>query len=329
MPKVDIVVPCYNYGRFLEACVRSVLDQSVTDLRVLIIDDASSDNSVAVANALAAADERVTVIAHAQNQGHIDTYNEGIAWARADYFLLLSADDLLVPGALERAIRVLDSNPEIVMTYGECITWNDQSPLPQIGGQPFSYYRCDIVSEMCRTASNLVQTPTAIVRTSTQKKIGGYRKSLPHAGDLEMWLRFGGRGPVAFIGAVQAIYRKHTTAMSNSYHAVVLTELQQRKAAFDAFLSGECDKPASERAALQRQVNRGLAEKAVPVAVKQLRHFHIYNGLRLFSWAIKLDWRAIYSTSLWRALLRIPGPVGRARAARAVKTLAQKLVALL
>ena len=49
MAKVDIVVPCYNYGRFLEACVESILRQSITDIRVLIIDDASSDDSLLVA----------------------------------------------------------------------------------------------------------------------------------------------------------------------------------------------------------------------------------------------------------------------------------------
>ena len=46
MSKVDVIVPCYNYARFLEECVRSVLDQSVKDVRVLIIDDASADESL-------------------------------------------------------------------------------------------------------------------------------------------------------------------------------------------------------------------------------------------------------------------------------------------
>ena len=67
MVNVDVVVPCYNYGRFLEACVGSVLEQSVRDLRVLIIDDASSDDSLSVARKLAEADPRVSVIAHSQN----------------------------------------------------------------------------------------------------------------------------------------------------------------------------------------------------------------------------------------------------------------------
>src|SRR3977135_4113184 len=129
MTKVDVVIHCYNYGRFLEECVRSVLDQSVRDVRVLIIDDASSDGSVLEARKLADADPRVSVIANSKNRGHIDTYNEGlIDWARADYSLLLSADDLLTEGALARAISVLDANPNVGLLYGHAVSWNDSQP---------------------------------------------------------------------------------------------------------------------------------------------------------------------------------------------------------
>src|SRR3954464_13492345 len=108
MAKIDIVVPCYNYGRFLQTCVASIVTQSMADLRVLIIDDASSDDSLRAARILAQGDRRVAVVTHERNHGHIETYNEGIAWATGDYFLLLSADDVLVPGALQRATEVMD-----------------------------------------------------------------------------------------------------------------------------------------------------------------------------------------------------------------------------
>src|SRR4051812_31139452 len=108
MAKIDVVIPCYNYGRFLEECVGSVLDQPIRDVRILIIDDASSDNSLSVARKLAEADPRVNVTAHSINRGHIFTYNEGLLdWASAEYTLLLSADDLLTRGALGRAVEVL------------------------------------------------------------------------------------------------------------------------------------------------------------------------------------------------------------------------------
>ena len=196
MAKVDIVVPCYNYGRFLEDCVRSLLDQSIEDIRVLIIDDASTDGSVAVAERLARADDRVTVRAHTQNRGHIATFNEGIEWANSDYFLLLSADDLLAPGALARAVRVMDENEDIILTYGDCAVWNTEDPFPVINDEPgaLSWTRVDLVGKLCEAAANFVPTPTTIGRTDVQKAIGGYRPELPHAGDLEMWLRFGAHG---------------------------------------------------------------------------------------------------------------------------------------
>jgi glycosyltransferase involved in cell wall biosynthesis len=65
---IDIVVPCYNYGRYLRSCVRSILDQSGVVLRVLIIDDASSDETADVGRALAKEDSRVTFWSHSVNQ---------------------------------------------------------------------------------------------------------------------------------------------------------------------------------------------------------------------------------------------------------------------
>ena len=84
MSSIDVIVPCYNYAHYLRECVESVLGQSHSDVRVLIIDDASPDDTANVAAALSAADARVAVITHERNKGHIATYNEGIEWAAAD-----------------------------------------------------------------------------------------------------------------------------------------------------------------------------------------------------------------------------------------------------
>ena len=78
LARIDVFIPCYNYGRFLYQCVNSVLGQEGVDVRVLVIDDASPDNTAEVAAALAREDPRVTVIRHSSNKGHINTYNEGI-----------------------------------------------------------------------------------------------------------------------------------------------------------------------------------------------------------------------------------------------------------
>src|SRR5436190_991816 len=103
MASVDVFVPCYNYARFLRECVGSVLAQEGVDVRVLILDDSSTDDSEQVGRALAAEDPRIEYRRHEKNRGHIATYNEGVEWIAGDYAMLLSADDMLAPGALARA----------------------------------------------------------------------------------------------------------------------------------------------------------------------------------------------------------------------------------
>lgn len=319
MAKFDVLVPCYNYGRFLTDCVRSVLDQSIADVRILIIDDASSDSSVEIARGLAESDPRVNVVAHASNKGHIATYNEGIEWADSDYFLLLSADDLLVPGAFERAASVMDSRPEVGLTYGECLVWRRDTPRPVVNPvQGFRWTKQDVVADMCRTGSDFVATATAIARTSVQKAVGGYRPSLPHSGDLEMWLRFGVHAEVAKIEAVQGIYRKHDSAMSNPYLAEMMTEYGQRKAAFDSFFE-TCRDRRRDMPSLQRQVAHALADQAFDTGVSYIRQGRIESGFTLLRWAMSLDSRMCYLPPVWR-LLRMPGPEGRRRLLSLMRT---------
>src|SRR3954471_18429980 len=108
MSRVDVIVPCYNYAHFLRECVSSLLSQEGVDVRVLIIDDCSPDNTPEVAAKLLAKDRRVEYRRHEINIGHIATYNEGLEWGTGAYMLLLSADDMLTPGAFRRAARLMD-----------------------------------------------------------------------------------------------------------------------------------------------------------------------------------------------------------------------------
>src|SRR5215217_711441 len=91
-PRISFIITCYNYGHFIGQALDSLLNQTCTDLEIIAIDDASSDDSVAVL-ARYANDPRVRVIAHERNQGHICSYNEGLELARGRYVGILSADD--------------------------------------------------------------------------------------------------------------------------------------------------------------------------------------------------------------------------------------------
>jgi glycosyltransferase involved in cell wall biosynthesis len=132
MSTVSVFVPCYNYGRFLPDSVGSVLSQDGVDVEVLIIDDASTDDSSEVGASLAASDPRVSYVRHARNLGHIATYNEGIDWASGDYLALLSADDMLTPGALKRAAYLMDRHPAVGFVYGGVVKFHSSSSAPSV-----------------------------------------------------------------------------------------------------------------------------------------------------------------------------------------------------
>jgi glycosyltransferase involved in cell wall biosynthesis len=266
---VDVVVPCYRYGRFLRECVESVLAQDQQNVRVLIIDDASPDSTSDIADHLAKSDSRVTFFRHNANKGHIATYNEGIDWASADYMLILSADDYLLPGALSRSIRFMDGHPDVGLVCGNALELMEGS-TEKLTSHNDTDVKCHIFDsmrfiELCGK-QNIVQTPTAVVRTTLQKRLGGYRTELPHSGDLEMWLRFAAHSSVGFINAYQAVYRRHNANMSSAYmRNGWLPDLRQRKLALDFFFESCGDKLPNVKK-LRRRLYYSLSCAAVSFA---------------------------------------------------------------
>ena len=235
MRRVAVCVPCYNYGRFLVQCVESILRQTGVDVRVLIIDDGSPDNTQAVGERLAIEDPRVEFRRHTVNQGHVATYNEGIEWAEGDYLLLLSADDVLTDGALARASALMDAHPEVGFVYGRQISFNSEVPscspadLDPISSGERIVRSAEFIEDCYRSTVNGVSTPTVVVRTALQKNVGGYRKELPHTGDLEMWLRMAAQVcSVGILGTAQAFRRRHDGAMHLTFSS--LADIQQRDA---------------------------------------------------------------------------------------------------
>ncbi|HUI49493.1 MAG TPA: glycosyltransferase [Acidimicrobiia bacterium] len=270
MSSVSVVIPCYNYAHYLRGCVESVLSQEGVDVQVLIIDDASSDDTAGVATDLAR-DARVTFWRHEQNRGHIATYNEGLAWASCDYTLLLSADDMLVPGALRRAAGALDTYPSAGLAYGRSLLFAENDALPPARtGEPRvdRWSGRDWIEKRCETATGCISSPEAVVRTSVQHAVGGYRPELTATGDTEMWMRFAARGDVLFLGGVdQAYYRRHPQSMSQTTYSAALVDLQQHRAAFDAVFD-DPDVVIADRARLQEKVHRVLARKALRIACR-------------------------------------------------------------
>jgi glycosyltransferase involved in cell wall biosynthesis len=269
MTRVDVIIPCFNYGSMLEACVHSVLSQEGVAVRALIVDDASPDNTEEVGRRLAAADNRVRYSRHSENWGHIPSYNEALLRVTGDYCVILSADDLLTPRSLFRATRVMDAHPEVGLAYGRDIPFRHAPPgtgrsFPAVCSHHIMGYE-EFLERSCRQGHTGIQAPTAVVRTTLHHAIGGYLPELPHSGDTEIWLRMAAHGAVAELAADQAYRRLHDRNMSLTYSP--LARLREQKHAFDIHFAGYRGR-RPEIAASAPTLDRTIAESAFWAGVR-------------------------------------------------------------
>lgn len=265
-PLVKVIVPCYGYGHYLDRCIESVLGQEGVDVRALIIDDHSPDGTPAIARRLVRHAERVEYRRHDRNLGLIATANEGLEWAEdSDYLLLLSADDLLVPGALRRAASVMESQPGVGLVYGHAQYFESGNRPARVRTSwrgTKVWPGAEWVRLRCRSAHNCISSPEAVVRTSVQRRVGGYDGALRHTSDLNMWLRIAAVSEVAYIkGAVQALYRIHSDSMLRS-DADPIVDLTERRAAFESFFGG-AGASLADADRLRAMAARALARQAL------------------------------------------------------------------
>jgi hypothetical protein len=265
-PSVGVIVPCYRYASVLEGCVDSVLAQEGVDVRVLIADDCSPDEAPLVGRRLAQRDRRVTYRRSPENRGLIATANAGLEWAvEHDYVVLLSADDLLVPGALQRAVQVMEERPGVGMVYGHAVYAHAGRPLPEPSGRWRAtdvWSGADWIRLRCRSAQNCISSPEVVVRASIARAVGGYDPSCFHTSDLNMWLRIAAVSDIAYVrGTPQAIYRIHADSMLRS-DAGPLVDLRERRAAFDSFFA-KCGEQLEGADELRAMAGRALARQAL------------------------------------------------------------------
>ncbi len=276
---VTVVIPCYRYGRYLPGAVAAALDQSGVEVDVIIVDDASPDDSGEVAEELAAGDPRVQVIRHRTNAGHIATYNDGLAAATGEWVTLVSADDLLTRDSLARSAALLRSHPGVGLVYGTARHFSGSAPVPSLDVRSWIVWSGrDWLAARCRGGNNVIASPEVVMRRSVLTDVGGYRSDLPHSGDLEMWMRTAAVADIGYlVGPDQALYRQHESNMHDvvfrsSEPSAAVADLEHRWAAFQAVLGGPAAGGLRDVAELRRTARSTLAAQALDGAASAHSH---------------------------------------------------------
>lgn len=132
MSRVTVLVAAYNAEKYLEVCLDSLVNQTLKDIQIVCIDDASTDSTLTILQKYAAQDSRIQILQRKENAGQAVARNMGIEVATGDYITMLDADDRLGADALEKAVNILDSDPETGSALLKLVYVNgtEESPYP-------------------------------------------------------------------------------------------------------------------------------------------------------------------------------------------------------
>jgi succinoglycan biosynthesis protein ExoO len=285
-PSVSVITANYNGARHLPQAVRSVLDQSLGDLELIVVDDASTDDSIAVVEAAAARDPRVRLLRQPRNGGPGAARNAGLAAARGRWIAIFDGDDLMAPDRLERLVNAACACwAEIVVD--NLIVFDDAGAEPWrpfLSGAAYAHPRWLTLADYIDSARMYSNRPQLgylkpLISARALERTGvRYREDLRIGEDYDLILRLLAEGARMRLEPA-ALYRYRRHAASTS-HAIQRAQLDAMAAADAEFASAYPDQPAEVRRALaarRRSIDAALAYDSV---IAELKARHVTEGLK-------------------------------------------------
>ena len=197
-PKVAVVIPCYNGRNFIREAIASVRAQTCQSFELLVVDDGSTDDSLAV---IRGADAKVL---EQQNAGVSSARNAGLKATTAPYVVFLDADDRLHPDALTAGLAELETDPSITMTFGANAIIDRDGHA--IGRNPQPRARFGFWEVLAGVTPGPSQ---CMFRRSSLEQAGGFNPRFHHGEDWELYLRLVQLGPITCHGREISDYRSH------------------------------------------------------------------------------------------------------------------------
>jgi glycosyltransferase involved in cell wall biosynthesis len=203
-PLVSIVIPSYNHERYLGPAIESILAQDYRSIELIVIDDGSTDGSPGILKGYGTRFHWEIQ----PNSGQVATLNRGWLMSRGEILGYLSADDLLLPGAVSSAVSALEQNPDAALAYCDFNLIDPNSAVVRRVRAPEFDYREMLTKMICPPG------PGAFFRRSAFEEAGLWHTGFKQMLDYEYWLRLGLHGRFVRIPEVLAAYRVHPGSQS-------------------------------------------------------------------------------------------------------------------
>jgi glycosyltransferase involved in cell wall biosynthesis len=200
-PLVSIIVPSFNQGRFIRRTLESILSQDYRPIEIIVIDGASTDDTVDILREFSSASELQWV--SEPDSGVVEAVNKGFARARGKIGAIQSSDDFYLPGAVSAGVSTLLLDPALAFAFGDIAKVDAD-------GRELSRTQLPAYSlEAVLTIATWIPQPSTFFRMELAKQLGGWRAEVPYAADTDLWLRMAMVAPALKIDRLMAERSMH------------------------------------------------------------------------------------------------------------------------
>jgi glycosyltransferase involved in cell wall biosynthesis len=240
MPKVSVVLPNYNYAKYLDERIQSLLNQTYTDFELIIVDDASPDNSLEVIEKYTG-DQRVKTLFFTENSGlPYKRWNDGAKLATGDYILFAGADDSCEPTLLEKLVEKLDANPNVGIAFSQSWEMTGEGKTirslkihtDDLNEQRWAQDFVDQGTTECHymiIKNTIPNASAALLRRQIFEQCGRFDENLRLVADWMLWCQMLLISDIAFVAEPLNYFRKHRKTVrshSQQYGSHILEEIQ-------------------------------------------------------------------------------------------------------
>lgn len=208
-PKVSIVVPAYNREQYVGIAIKSVLDQTYTDLELIIVDDGSTDATLEIAEQFAREDDRVRVLSDKTNRGAAYALKTGFAAARGEYVGQVDSDDILEARAIELTTAVLDDD------IGCGLVFTNYVDIDENGKKLRPGWRCSYSYSKEKLLTVFMTFHFRLFRKSVYEQAGGIDLNFDKLEDYELCLRMSEITRFVRVPEFLYLYRNHPNSVHN------------------------------------------------------------------------------------------------------------------
>lgn len=224
-PKVSVITPSFNQGRFLRETIESVLGQSYPNLEYWVIDGGSTDDTVEI---LKGYGKRIRWVSE-KDKGQTDAINKGLRKATGDILMYINSDDVMAPGTIKKVVAAFTANPGSLWLTGDYEVIDEHGETQEALIVAYKriqrwLMRIPFMQPLLLALNNPLAQPSTWWRRSALEKAGRFNDKLHYVMDYEYWLRLQDLGPFIVLDDVLSRFRVHSLSKGSTGYASQMAE---------------------------------------------------------------------------------------------------------